>query len=50
MGYSLHDPVLAGGEVILGGVYEGNPEVEHEVDEQRPDILGEEHLGRDTGG
>lgn len=26
---SLYDPVLAGGEVIFGGVDEGNTEVEH---------------------
>lgn len=42
--YSLHDRVLAGGEVILGAVDEGHSEVEEQVDKQGPSILGEEDL------
>ena len=47
MGDSLHDPVLAGGEVVLGVVYKGQPEVEHQVHEQGAHAFGQEHL---TGG
>lgn len=42
--YSLYDPVFAGGEVVLGGVDEGQSEIEHQIDEERSDALGQEHL------
>ena len=40
----LHDPVFTGGEVVFGGVDEGNPEVEHEIEEEGTSVLGQEHL------
>lgn len=36
--------MLAGGEVVFGGVDEGNPEVEEQVDDQRPGVLRQEDL------
>lgn len=40
----LDHPVFAGGEVVFGGVDEGNPEVEEQVDDQRPRVLRQEDL------
>lgn len=40
----LDHPVFAGGEVVFGGVDEGNPEVEEQVDDQRPRVLRQENL------
>lgn len=38
----MDHPVFAGGEVVFGGVDEGNPEVEEQVDDQRPRVLRQE--------
>lgn len=44
--------MFAGGEVVFGGVDEGNPEVEEQVDDQGPGVLRQEDLqaGRDDPG
>lgn len=42
--HSLYDPVFAGGKVIFGGVDERNPEVEHQIDDQRAGILCQKDL------
>lgn len=36
--------MFAGFEVILGGVDEGQSEIEHQVDDERSDALSQEHL------
>lgn len=42
--HSLYDPVFTGGKVIFGCVDEGNPEVEHQIDDQRAGILCQKDL------
>lgn len=42
--HSLYHPVFAGGEVIFGRVDERNPEVEHQIDDQRASILCQKDL------
>lgn len=44
--------MFASCEVILGGVDEGQSEIEHQVDEERSDAFSQEHLTdgwRETG-
>lgn len=41
---SLYDPVFTSGKVIFGCVDEGNPEVEHQIDDQGTSILCQEDL------
>ena len=42
--YSLYDPVFTGSKVIFRCVDEGNPEVEHQVDDQGTGILSQKDL------
>ena len=42
--HSLYDPVFTGGKVIFGCIDEGNPEVEHQIDDQRTRILCQKDL------
>lgn len=41
--------MFAGGEVIFWSVNEGNPEVEHQVDDQRTSILCQKDLMKKVG-
>lgn len=40
----LHHPVFTGRKVIFGGVDEGNPEVEQQVDDKRAGVLRQKDL------
>lgn len=40
----MYDPVFTGSKVIFGCIDEGNSEVEHQIDDQRTGILGQEDL------
>lgn len=42
--YSLYDPMFTGGKVIFRCVDEGNPEVKHQVDDQRAGIFSQKDL------
>lgn len=48
MRHSLYNPVFTRGEVIFGCVDEGNPEVEHQVDDQRTGILCQKDLKKES--
>lgn len=47
--YSLHHRVPAGREVVSAAIDEGHPEVEEQVDEKGPRVLGQEDLGAGPG-
>lgn len=42
--HSLYDPVFTGGEVIFGCIDEGDPEVEHQIDDQGSGVLCQKDL------
>lgn len=45
--HSLYDPVFTGGKIIFRSINEGNPEVEHQIDDQRTSILRQKYLKKE---